>query len=100
MNKSTTLGYSRSSLSLIFLICLLCVSIGIQMLGTPSSFIDLNENEAKDLVKNSLLEGLSLPTEGPISFVASYRRFSFLSQSRTLDILLPNSLFRPPKSHA
>lgn len=70
-NRSTTASHFHSSLFLLLLISLLCISIVMQISEAPSPFWDMNESG--DLVKSSLLEGFSLPTRDPAFSVALYK---------------------------
>jgi hypothetical protein len=96
MNRSTTASHVHPAV--FFVIGLLCLCVTMQILGVPVSFWDMNETE--DLVESSLLEGFSLPSTAPELSVSRYRKFYSPSPPLKYDILLAQSLFHPPLSHA
>jgi hypothetical protein len=97
MDKSSTISHFRTPLFLLLLIGLLCFGVVIQILGASCSFSDMNESE--DLVKSSLLEGVSLPAGDTAFLVPRSRPLYSLSPLLHYEILLSQSLFHPPNSH-
>jgi hypothetical protein len=96
MNRSTIARHLHPSVFV--LIGLLCFCVTMQILGVPISFWDMNESE--DLVESSLLEGFSLPSLGIAISVSLHRSLYSPSPPLEHDILLAQSLFHPPLSHA
>jgi hypothetical protein len=96
MNRSTTARHCHPAA--LVLIGLVCFCVTMQILGSPISFWDMNEIE--DLVESSLQEGISLPSTVPELSVSQYRKFYSPSPPLKYDILLAQSLFHPPLSHA
>jgi hypothetical protein len=79
------------------LIGLLCLCITMQILGTTISFWDLQGST--DLVRSSLFEGFSAPSDKWTFSVYSQKYFHFTPAPVTNEILLVTSLFHPPISH-
>ena len=96
MNRSTTTSHFHPAVFV--LIGLLCFCLGMQILGAPVSFWDVSETE--DLVESSLLEGFSLPALGIAISVSLHTSLYSPSLPLKHDILLAQSLFHPPMSHA
>jgi hypothetical protein len=96
MNRSTTACHFHSAV--FFLIGLLCLCIAMQILGAPISLWDIHQSV--DLAESSPLEELSLPSTAPELSVARYRKFYAPSPPLEYDILLAQSFFHPPLSHA
>jgi hypothetical protein len=96
MNRSTTASHYHPSV--FFLIGLLCVCVAMQILGAPISLWDIHQSV--DLVESSPLEELSLPSAAPELSVSRYRKFYSPSPPLEYDILLAQSFFHPPISHA
>jgi hypothetical protein len=70
----------------------------MQILGAPISLWDIHQSV--DLEESSPLEELALPSTTPELSVSRYRKFYSPSPPLEYDILLAQSLFRPPLSHA
>jgi hypothetical protein len=96
MNRSTIARHVHPAV--FFVIGLLCFCVTMQILGVPGSFWDVNEPE--DLVESSLLEEFSLPSAVPELLVSQYRKLYSPSPPLEYDLLLAQSLFHPPLSHA
>lgn len=96
MNRSTIARQVHPAVFV--LIGLLCFCVTMQILGAPVSFWDMDETE--DLVESSLQEGVSLPSTAQELSVSRYRKFYSPSPPLKYDILLAQSLFHPPLSHA
>ena len=96
MNRSTTACHVHPAV--FFLIGLLCLCIAMQILGAPISLWDIHQSV--DLEESSPLEELALPSTTPELSVSRYRKFYSPSPPFEYDILLAQSLFRPPLSHA
>jgi len=98
MSGPTTARHSHPSLFLV--IGLLCFCLTAQILGAPTSFWDMNMNEAPDLVTSSLLEGFSLPLTGLDFSIVPHRALYSPSVSHEHNLLLVRSFFHPPITHA
>ena len=96
MNRSTTA--SRFHPSVFFLIVLLCFCVIMSMLGTTITL--WNYEEPTDSFTASVLEGFSLPSIGMVVSVSLHRLFYSPSPPLEHDVLLAQSLFHPPVSHA
>jgi hypothetical protein len=96
MNRSTTACHFHPAV--FFLIGLLCLCIAMQILGAPISLWDIHQSV--DLAESSPLEELSLPSAAPELSVSRYRKFYAPSPPLEYDILLAQSFFHPPLSHA
>jgi hypothetical protein len=96
MNRSTIARHFHRSVFV--LIGLLCFCVTMQILGVPISFWDMDETG--DLVESSLLEGFSLPSVGTAISVSLHRSLSSPSPPLEYDIMLAQSFFHPPLSHA
>jgi len=98
MNRSTIARHVHPAVFV--LIGLLCFGVTMQILGAPVSFWDMDMNETEDLVESSLEEECALPSLGIATSVSRYRKFYSLSPPLDQGILLAQSLFHPPLSHA
>jgi hypothetical protein len=70
----------------------------MQILGAPISLWDIHQSV--DLLESSPLEELSLPSAAPELSVSRYRKFYSPSPPLEYAILLAQSFFHPPLSHA
>ena len=96
MNRSTIASHVHPAVFV--LIGLLCFCVTMQILGAPVSFWDMNETE--NLVESSLQEECALPSLGIAISVSIHRSLYSPSPPLEYDILLAQSLFHPPLSHA
>jgi hypothetical protein len=96
MNRSTTACHVHPAV--FFLIGLLCLCVAMQILGAPISLWDIHQSV--DLLESSPLEELSLPSAAPELSVSRYRKFYSPSPPLEYAILLAQSFFHPPLSHA
>jgi hypothetical protein len=96
MNRSTTASHFHSAV--FFLIGLLCLCVAMQILGAPISL--WNIHQSVDLEESSPLEELSLPSAALELSVSQYRKFYSPSPPLEHGILLAQSFFHPPLSHA
>ena len=70
----------------------------MQILGAPISLWDIHQSV--DLLESSPLEELSLPSAAPELSVSRYRKFYSPSPPVEYAVLLAQSFFHPPLSHA
>jgi hypothetical protein len=70
----------------------------MEILGAPNSL--WNIYQSVDLVESPPLEEFSLPSAVPELSVSQYGKFYSPSPPLKYDILLAQSLFHPPLSHA
>jgi hypothetical protein len=96
MNRSTTACHFHPAV--FFLIGLLCLCIAMQILGAPISLWDIDQSV--DLEESSPLEELALPSTTPELSLSRYRKFYSPSPPLEYYILLTQSFFHPPLSHA
>jgi hypothetical protein len=70
----------------------------MQILGAPISLWDIHQSV--DLLESSPLEELSLPSAARELSVSRYRKFYSPSPPLEYAVLLAQSFFHPPLSHA
>lgn len=78
----------------LFLIGLLCVSITLQILGSPLSF--WHPDGSSDLIESSLLEGLAIISSTPIVSPVFQGVFAFEAPSPTYQFTTQHQCFHPP----
>jgi len=96
MNRPRATGYLH--ISLFFLMILLSCTIVLEILGTPGSFLDVVDIE--DEVRSSLFEGYSIPSYQWTIAVPSRKYPHSMAASDIRELLLADSFFHPPLSHA
>lgn len=96
MNRSTIASHFHTSFFL--MIGLLCFCVIMYMLGTTITL--WNVEDPTDFFTASVLEGFSLPSIGMVSSVSLQRILYSPSPPLEHEILLAQSLFHPPISHA
>ncbi len=96
MHRSTNARHFHPAVY--FIIGLLCLCVAMEILGTPISL--WNIYQSVDLVESPPLEELALPSAVPELSVSQYRTLYAPSPPLEHDILLAQSFFHPPLSHA